>query len=174
MLSAYFKIQPAVAPELPPASPAPKPQPRIVEHVKPAARPKKPKRPRDKRPVEPYDGGGSLAQYKPAGPPPVHCSEDEDEFTAPVAPDEYEYLMREALEAGDEGKDDETEAASTDFEDESDSASSMASSPEACAPPEFLARRRRPAPSEAPMYAGPELWYDDAEYSDDEFSEAEG
>jgi hypothetical protein len=79
--------------------------------------------------------------------------------------DPYEYLLREADDAGDAADDGDAESSAT-FEDDSPSIASedvsLSGSPDVS-----CALRRHARASEAPMYTGPELWFDD----DDEFSE---
>ena len=179
MLAAYFDIKP-IKPANDPVHPVNDP----VHPVK-SSKTSKPKVSKAAGgPVEAYDDHTTHASFRPSKQTPQppapddeheHGSDEEDALGGGDG-DEYEYLMREALETHDADEDTDI----TDFEDDAlavESTSSLASSPDSH--PEFLRRRTtqhsRRGPSEMPVYAGPELWMDD-EYSDfsDGFSDGRG
>ena len=169
MLSAYFRVN------------------HVQEQTLKTPRTKtlKTKTPKAAKAVEPYDGGGcSMARFtdthRTAAPAPVkpegprescqasHGSQasqaSDDDGDAVLEEHEYEYLMREALKAEEAGTDAEDDDDLSLPDSTPDSTCSLASSPEK----EFIANRRRgPRASEVPVYAGPEFWHDDADYSDD-------
>jgi hypothetical protein len=95
------------------------------------------------------------------------------EHDEPACIEEYEYLMHEALEACEATPHEELDDAEFDIEEDCrieaiTRTSSVASSPEPqVSHASRLCRRNRTAFSETAMYTGPELWYDDADYTDE-------
>lgn len=181
MLASYFDIRPAQKKE----SDAAPTQTFVPKSLKPpkvakpkAAKPKAAKKPKTKA-VEPYDGGGGggssmHAQFTPVpgGPEPrgldASCglgSLMEGE-AAEEAADPYEYLWQDeaAVDAADE---DDTDSCVT-FDDAASEATELGTSPGRDAPLDtlFTSRARKVKASEAPVFSGPELWYEEDDFID--------
>lgn len=118
--------------------------------------------------VEPYEGSNSLAKFRvpEVGSPPrpyaAHstCEPiDEAVDVADVEGDQFEYLWQDANQPALE--DDDTDGSCLTFDDESVPDDDVCMSPvvETQRPP-----AKRPKASECPVYAGPELWYDDDDF----------
>lgn len=166
MLAAFFEI---------------KPGPKAAKHDPDACKPKHPKPAKPKhqskaaKRVDPYEGGAVHAQFKPtaAGPQPQPledpCAQACDTVdAAEETADPYEYLWQEADHSAVE--DDDTDSCLTfddsDVPDGTDSARlgcSPADTPFDALDRAFFSKRKAKA-SEAPVYSGPELWYEDDDF----------
>lgn len=113
--------------------------------------------------VEPFEGGTVHARFDPPSPGVAQKgileSEAESETLGEDANDPYEYLS-----AHDCDRDDDADSMNT--YDDSDASDALSTSPsvgvlERAWEPAF---KRRTKTSEAPVYSGPELWYESDDY----------
>lgn len=154
MLTKYFALQDTQPPCNEPPPP-PKPKPKRTKK----AGTKAPKR-ATTNDVEPFEGGPVHARFDPPATQDAHKSksilesEPDMDAVAEEADDPYEYLSQEALDGE---PDDDTDSVMT--YDDSDGAESFGTSPLTEKPVEPVFKRRTKA-SEAPVYSGPELWYE--------------
>lgn len=151
MLAKYFEVQ-----EVGKEQPAKKDRPR---QTKKGARKSKGVKRTALGVVEPFEGGTVHARFDPPSPGPAQKSilesEAESETLGEDANDPYKYMFQEAQECD---KDDETSSVQT--YDDSDASVALSTSPSAAERTWEPAFKRRTKASEAPVYSGPELWYE--------------
>lgn len=170
MLAEYFDIKPTGKP---PHVNLPPPEPKNKKS-RPPKPPKPPKATKAsaKHVVEPYDEGGtvharfdsSVSQTEPRGVAGSCVAECElvGGGDAEEGADPYEYLWQEANH-GACTEEDDTDSCVTFEDDVSESTERLSSSPAEPAFEVFFSKRKGKA-SEAPVYSGPELWYEDDEF----------